>query len=80
MYQNYNTNQILIFDGYLKARKAMLTRIIIETNTIPDQFDIIAIYLIMKKIAWCIDPNGIQNKYIVKHMYWLVSEFVKSSL
>ena len=32
-YQNYNSNQILIFDGYVKVRESLYIRVIIWVNT-----------------------------------------------
>ena len=38
-YQNHNTNQILIFGGYVKVRESLYTRIIIWVNTILNHID-----------------------------------------
>ena len=42
-YQNCNTNQIMIFGGYLKVRESLSTRVIIWVNTILNHIDIRAI-------------------------------------
>lgn len=38
-YQNYKTNQILVFGRYLKAREYLYARVIIWINTILDHID-----------------------------------------
>ena len=42
-YQNCNTNQIMIFGGYLKVTESLSTQVIIWVNTILNHIDIRAI-------------------------------------
>lgn len=67
-YQNCNTSQNLIFDEYFKAREFLYTHVIIWMSTILNHIDI-AMYPCVKVLAWYINPNGIENKYILKYSY-----------
>ena len=65
-YQNYNTSQILIFGGYVKVRESLYTWVIFEPlwTIVLGRF-----CLRITILAWYMDPNGIENKNIVKYPY-----------
>ena len=78
-YQNCNTSQVLVFDGYVKVRTSLYTQVNVWVNVILNHIGTRVnrgpIHLGMKVLAWCIDPNSIENKKIFKQ-----SKIVKSSL
>ena len=68
-YQNCYINQILISVGYVKVRESFCTWVIIWIDTTLDHIDTREIFPSMKVLTWRIDPNGNENRNIVKHPY-----------
>ena len=67
--QNCDTNQLLIFCGYVKVRESLCTRISFWDSTISDHIDTRMILPRYKVLSWSMDPNGIENKNIVRYIY-----------
>lgn len=68
-HQIRNSNQILIFVGYVQVRDHSIPEWLFWIDAILDPMDTREILPSLKFLTWHIGPNGIGNKNIVKHPY-----------
>ena len=79
-HHNFNTNQNLMFGGYVKVRESLYTRVIIWVNMSMTIFVLVQFYPSMKVQAWCIYLNGTGKKMLSNTCTLLLSKNATSSL
>ena len=68
-YQNCNSSEILIFDGYVKVRETLSTQVFIWVNTILNHIDTRAILPRCEGSCMVYRPEWYQNKNTVKYTH-----------
>ena len=66
---NCNATHILIFGGYVKMRKSFTPKLLYGSLPFYTILRLGRFNVGMKALAWCIDPNGFENKNTIKYSY-----------